>query len=49
MAGPLFAGEGYTVPRRPAPRVGEHTDEVLAVLGYATAEIETMRRDGAVG
>jgi len=29
--------------RRHAPRRGEHTDEVLAELGYAPAEIAALR------
>lgn len=32
----------------PAPLLGEHTDEVLATLGYAPADIETLRADGVV-
>ncbi len=34
--------------RRPAPRRCEHTDEVLRGLGYAVAEIDRLRREGAV-
>lgn len=35
--------------RRAAPGVGEHTDEVLAEIGYAPAEIERLRGDRVVG
>ena len=35
--------------RGPAPRVGEHTDELLAEVGYAPAEIEALRRDAVAG
>ena len=34
--------------RRPAPRLGEHSDEVLGELGVAAAEREQLRRDGVV-
>jgi crotonobetainyl-CoA:carnitine CoA-transferase CaiB-like acyl-CoA transferase len=37
------------VPQRPPPRVGEHTREILAELGFDEAEIETFRACGAVG
>jgi formyl-CoA transferase len=32
----------------PAPLLGEHTDEVLASLGYLPGEIERLRQDGAI-
>ena len=35
--------------RRGAPGLGEHTDEVLAELGYQTAEIAELRTAGAIG
>ena len=34
--------------RRPAPRLGEHTAEVLAQLGLPAAEIERLATEGAV-
>ena len=42
-------GEELPVPTR-APKVGEHTDEVLAdVLGYEPSRIATLRGGGALG
>ena len=32
----------------PAPEHGQHTDEILAELGYSAAEIEHLREKGAV-
>ena len=34
--------------RRPAPTLGQHTDEVLGELGYADEEINSLRSEGAV-
>ena len=34
--------------RRPAPRLGEHADEVLAELGYAAAQRAALRRAGVI-
>jgi crotonobetainyl-CoA:carnitine CoA-transferase CaiB-like acyl-CoA transferase len=38
--GPAFQG--------PVPRLGEHTDEILAHLGYAATEIGQLKADGIV-
>ena len=35
-------------PRRRAPLLGEHTDDVLAEAGYTGDEIEQLRSTGAV-
>ncbi|MEE8580183.1 MAG: CoA transferase [Myxococcota bacterium] len=34
--------------RRPAPLLGEHTDELLSNLGVSAAEIAVLRREGVV-
>jgi crotonobetainyl-CoA:carnitine CoA-transferase CaiB-like acyl-CoA transferase len=35
--------------RRHAPKLGEHTDEVLAELGIGASEIATLREEGVAG
>lgn len=45
---PYRTSAGPTAVRRPAPRLGEHTAEVLAGIGLAEAEIERLARAGAV-
>jgi|SRR5208282_790628 len=37
-----------TAVKSAAPCLGQHTDEVLAHLGYSAAEIETLRKKGAL-
>jgi formyl-CoA transferase len=49
MLGFPFAVGGARPPvRRPAPRLGEHTREVLGELGLGTSEIERLAGLGAV-
>jgi crotonobetainyl-CoA:carnitine CoA-transferase CaiB-like acyl-CoA transferase len=42
-----FDGEALPF-RRPAPVLGEHTNEILAELGRDTSTIDGLRRAGAV-
>ncbi|HXV11090.1 MAG TPA: CaiB/BaiF CoA-transferase family protein [Burkholderiales bacterium] len=42
-----FAHDGPSIERPPA-RVGEHTDEVLASVGYSAAEIAALRQSGSI-
>jgi succinate---hydroxymethylglutarate CoA-transferase len=35
---------GAQTPDRPAPRLGQHTDELLGELGYDTARLMVLRR-----
>jgi crotonobetainyl-CoA:carnitine CoA-transferase CaiB-like acyl-CoA transferase len=45
---PYRTSAGPTAVRRPAPRLGEHTAEVLGELGLPEGEIERLARAGAV-
>jgi alpha-methylacyl-CoA racemase len=41
---------GYTFAvRRPAPRAGEHSDEILAEAGYTADALAALRQQGVVG
>jgi crotonobetainyl-CoA:carnitine CoA-transferase CaiB-like acyl-CoA transferase len=42
-----FAHDGPSI-ERPPPRLGEHTDEVLGIVGYTAAEIAALRNAGAI-
>ena len=48
IAAPIRLGTAQPRPARAAPRLGEHTDEILAEAGYDSREIETLRATGAV-
>ncbi len=39
---------GHAPPRRPAPRLGEHTDELLSRIGLDAGRIGELRRRGVV-
>lgn len=45
---PRFERAG-TVHPRPAPQVGENTDEVLERFGFSATEVAQLRADGAIG
>jgi crotonobetainyl-CoA:carnitine CoA-transferase CaiB-like acyl-CoA transferase len=45
---PLRLSEATMDQHRPAPALGEHTDELLARLGYSPGLIDTLRRDGVL-
>jgi len=48
-AGPPWRLVGVpTSPHAPAPRLGEHTNAVLAMLGYTADEIDRLREEGAL-
>jgi crotonobetainyl-CoA:carnitine CoA-transferase CaiB-like acyl-CoA transferase len=34
-------------PAGPGPALGEHTDEVLAALGYSADEVAALKKSGA--
>ncbi len=47
-ATPIFWA-GQTAPtRHPPPELGEHSEHILAGIGYSPEEIETLRREGAI-
>ena len=46
LAGFKFKHDGPSI-QTPPPALGQHTDEVLASVGYSKADIEAMRKAGA--
>jgi crotonobetainyl-CoA:carnitine CoA-transferase CaiB-like acyl-CoA transferase len=49
LAPPFGTSDPLDRGHRPAPRLGEHTTEILTELGLETAEIERLAGAGAVG
>jgi crotonobetainyl-CoA:carnitine CoA-transferase CaiB-like acyl-CoA transferase len=47
MAAFKFAHGGPSI-ETPPPRLGQHTDEVLASLGYSKDDIANLRAEGAI-
>ncbi len=47
LGSPLKLSRTPAQPRRPAPALGEHTDEVLREAGYGDGEIAAMKESGA--
>lgn len=46
---PFTRGGSLPAIRRPPPRLGEHTDEILEeVLGLASEEVEALRREAVL-
>ena len=48
MVGAPFVCPGDEFPKRPAPVLGAHTDEILAAAGYSAARIAALRAEGVV-
>jgi crotonobetainyl-CoA:carnitine CoA-transferase CaiB-like acyl-CoA transferase len=45
---PIRMSSGAVAVRRTAPRLGQHTDEILADLGYAPAQVAELRRERVI-
>ena len=48
IAFPIRFSDGQPVPMGPAPRLGQHTDQVLLSAGYTRPEIEKLRKDKVI-
>ncbi|HEV2100851.1 MAG TPA: CoA transferase, partial [Stellaceae bacterium] len=46
---PLWVAGEEKLPPRPAPEIGQHSEEILREAGYAEPEIRAMREAGIVG
>ncbi len=49
ISSPIWIGGEKKRPPRKAPELGQHSNEILADLGFSGAEIEKMRAAGIVG
>jgi crotonobetainyl-CoA:carnitine CoA-transferase CaiB-like acyl-CoA transferase len=45
---PALFSNGLHYNRSPAPKLGEHTDEILEALGYRHKEIKALREEGVI-
>jgi crotonobetainyl-CoA:carnitine CoA-transferase CaiB-like acyl-CoA transferase len=48
MVAAPFGCAGESLPRNPAPALGEHTDRILGECGFSKQDIEALRRRGVV-
>ena len=48
LGSPIKLSETPLTPGRPAPMLGQHTDEILMECGYKSDEIDRFRKDGVV-
>lgn len=48
LGSPTYWNDTLSPPLAPAPRLGEHTHEVLSRLGYTPDELHAMAQEGAV-
>ena len=49
VAAPMRFGEADVTPRGPAPKLGQHTRQVLIDSGFTGEEVDSLVADGAVG
>lgn len=49
LGNPIKLSETPIAYRRPAPLLGQHTDEILAEVGYASDELARLRHEGVIG
>jgi crotonobetainyl-CoA:carnitine CoA-transferase CaiB-like acyl-CoA transferase len=48
VGNPILFSQTQVSYRRPPPRLGEHTDQVLQWLGYGSDQIVCLRQEGAI-
>jgi crotonobetainyl-CoA:carnitine CoA-transferase CaiB-like acyl-CoA transferase len=48
VGNPILFSQTPVSYRRPPPRLGEHTEEVLEGLGYGGEAIDALRQEGAI-